>query len=84
MKLNREELAKTSTLTLDHYNERAEAFWEGTRDHDVSQNIAAMLRYIEGEPRFTSFVSGMGRCGNEAYIRLIRTDLRGLVLDGRL
>jgi hypothetical protein len=29
-------------------------------------------------------VSGMGRCGNEAYIRLIRTDLRGLVLDGRL
>ena len=26
----------------------------GTRDHDVSQNIAAMLQYIEGEPHFTT------------------------------
>ena len=41
-----------SALTLEHYNQRAEEFWEGTRDHDVSQNIAALLQYIEGEPPF--------------------------------
>ncbi len=60
MKLNREELAKTSALTLDHYNERAEAFWEGTRDHDVSRNIAALLQAIEDRPPFTILDIGCG------------------------
>jgi SAM-dependent methyltransferase len=60
MKLNREDLAKTSALTLAHYNERAEAFWEGTRDHDVSQNIAALLQAIEGRSPFTILDFGCG------------------------
>jgi len=60
MKLNREELAKTSAVTLDHYNERAEAFREGTRDHDVSQNIAALLQAIECRPPFTILDFGCG------------------------
>src|SRR6476661_6369384 len=51
MKLNAQDLKEIVTVTLEHYNQRAEGFWAGTRDHDVSQNIAAMLRYIEGEPR---------------------------------
>jgi len=29
--------------TLDHYEASAESFWQGTRDHDVSQNIEAFL-----------------------------------------
>lgn len=33
--------------TLQSYASRAEAFWEGTRDHDVSQNIDALLRHID-------------------------------------
>ena len=53
MKLNAQDLKKIVNLTLEHYNQRAEEFWAGTRDHDVSQNIAAMLQYIEREPRFT-------------------------------
>ena len=50
-------------LTLDHYNQRAEEFWEGTRDHDVSQNIAALLQRIEGKPpfRILDFGCGPGR-----------------------
>ncbi len=60
MKLNRVELAKTSALTLDHYNERAEAFWEGTRDHDVSQNIAALLQAIEARVPLTILDFGCG------------------------
>jgi SAM-dependent methyltransferase len=51
---------KTSALTLDHYNRRAAQFWEGTRDHDVSQNIAALLGYIEGAPPFTLLDFGCG------------------------
>jgi SAM-dependent methyltransferase len=29
--------------TIHHYNVNAESFWQGTRDHDVSQNINAFL-----------------------------------------
>ena len=46
--------------TLGHYDRNAESFWRGTRDHDVSQNIAALLRHIEGEPPFTILDFGCG------------------------
>ena len=42
-----------TTLTLAHYQDRAEEFRAGTRDHDVSQNIAALLRHIQDQPPFT-------------------------------
>ena len=60
MKLNAQDLKTIVNATLEHYNRRAEEYWAGTRDHDVSQNIAAMLQYIEGEPRFTILDFGCG------------------------
>ena len=60
MILNPQELEKISDLTLEHYNQHAEYFWEGTRDHDVSQNIAAMLRSFDGEQRLTILDFGCG------------------------
>ena len=60
MKLNAQDLKRIVNLTQEHYDQRAEEFWAGTRDHDVSQNIAAMLQYIEGEPRFTILDFGCG------------------------
>jgi hypothetical protein len=60
MKLNPQELEKIASLTLDHYNERAEDFWQGTRDHDVKQNIAALFQWIEGKPPFTILDFGCG------------------------
>ena len=41
--MNDAELATLSASTIGHYDERAHDFWEGTRDHDVSQNIHALL-----------------------------------------
>jgi hypothetical protein len=38
-----EELERITGRTLAHYDQNAQAFWEGTRDHDVSQNINALL-----------------------------------------
>ena len=49
-----------SARTLDHYNRRAEAFREGTKDHDVRQNIEALLRHLEGTPPFTILDLGCG------------------------
>jgi SAM-dependent methyltransferase len=60
VKLNPQDLEKITVLTLGHYNERAEEFWEGTRDHNVNQNIAALLQRIEGEPPFTILDFGCG------------------------
>jgi SAM-dependent methyltransferase len=54
------DLALISSGTLDHYNRSAVAFREGTRDHDVSQNIAALLRNIRGTPPFSILDLGCG------------------------
>ena len=60
MKLNPQDLEKIVSLTLDHYNQRADEFWQGTRDHDVKQNIAALLQWIEGKAPFTILDFGCG------------------------
>ncbi|QKH33560.1 class I SAM-dependent methyltransferase [Achromobacter pestifer] len=60
MKLDAEDLAKISSLTVAHYQENAESFEAGTRDHDVSQNIAALLRHIEGDPPYDILDFGCG------------------------
>jgi SAM-dependent methyltransferase len=41
------ELARVSARTVGHYDAQADSFWEGTRTHDVSQNINALLAAIE-------------------------------------
>jgi SAM-dependent methyltransferase len=63
MKLKAQDLAQITDKTLDHYNQVAEDFREGTRDHDVSQNIAALLRHIEGQApwQILDFGCGPGR-----------------------
>ncbi|MEC5398449.1 class I SAM-dependent methyltransferase [Uliginosibacterium sp. H1] len=56
-------LRALSRTTLAHYDQNAEGFWEGTRDHDVSQNIAALLDAI-GQPApctILDFGCGPGR-----------------------
>jgi SAM-dependent methyltransferase len=60
MPLTRQELDRVAAATLAHYDEHAQAFWEGTRDHDVSQNIATLLRHIEGEPPLAILDLGCG------------------------
>jgi hypothetical protein len=59
-KRNPLDLEKIAHLTLEHYNQYTEEFWQGTRDHDVSQNIAALLQYIRNEPPFKILDFGCG------------------------
>jgi SAM-dependent methyltransferase len=60
MNLKPRNLEEIADLTLEHYNQRAEAFWEGTREHDVSQNISALLRHIAGNHPLTLLDFGCG------------------------
>ncbi len=60
MKLDSHDLEQVVLRTLEHYDQRAEDFWEGTRVHDVSQNIATLLQHIEGEPPFRVLDFGCG------------------------
>jgi len=51
---------EVSRRTLAHYYQRAEEIWLGTRDHDVRQNIDALLGAIQAVPPFTLLDFGCG------------------------
>jgi SAM-dependent methyltransferase len=60
MKLSAQDLETITSVTLQHYDHHAESFWQGTRDHDVRQNIAALLQHITGEPPYQILDFGCG------------------------
>lgn len=60
MPLSPETLQHIAARTLAHYEQHARSYWEGTRDHDVSQNIAALLQHIDGPPPFDLLDLGCG------------------------
>lgn len=54
------DLDTITSQTLAHYNRTAASFFTGTIDHDVSQNIDALLRAITAPPPFTILDLGCG------------------------
>lgn len=65
-------------LTLSHYENNPQNFWQGTKDHDVSQNYQNFLKAIElDEPyRILDFGCGPGR--DLAYFKSIGHEPVGL------
>lgn len=62
MTLGRDDLRAIAGTTLAHYDATAASFWEGTRDHDVSQNVEALLaRLPGGRRRILDLGCGPGR-----------------------
>ena len=61
-----------------HYDRLAEAYWDGTRDHDVSQNYAALLDAIEGDPPYSILDLGCGPGRDLRYFRSLGHDVVGL------
>ena len=61
--LTEDELAAAAARTIEHYQSSAKSFADATRDHDVSQNYAALLGAIEAAPplRILDFGCGPGR-----------------------
>jgi len=69
--------ADISRRTLAYYETTAAGFWEQTRDHDVTENVVALLDAIEGSPPWTILDFG---CGPGRDLRTFRD--RGHVAVG--
>jgi 2-polyprenyl-3-methyl-5-hydroxy-6-metoxy-1,4-benzoquinol methylase len=78
MNLTTEELERIAARTLDHYERHAHAFWQGTRDHDVSQNIAALLQYIDAPAPFELLDFGCGPGRDLETFKLLGHRVTGL------
>ena len=73
-----EQLRQISEVTIAHYDRFAEAYREGTRDHDVDQNYAALLGAIEGDPPYSILDLGCGPGRDLRYFRSLGHDAVGL------
>jgi len=59
-RLTADELRAIRSATLAHYDRSADAFRRGTCEHDVSQNVAALLRHLPGAAPQTILDLGCG------------------------
>lgn len=78
MTLRRDDLSHITEKTLKHYDKYAAEFWSGTRDHDVRQNIEALLRHIRGAPPFRILDFGCGPGRDLAALRALGHEPIGL------
>ncbi len=73
-----EHLRRISEITIGYYDRVAKPYWDGTRDHDVSQNRAALLDAIEGEAPYAVLDLGCGPGRDLHYFRSLGHDVVGL------
>jgi SAM-dependent methyltransferase len=72
------DLDEITRTTLAHYDGSAESFWVGTRNHDVAQNIEALLFEIEGDGPHTILDFGCGPGRDLASFRALGHEAIGL------
>lgn len=67
--LNPEQLEKIEMITLENYSDNSQSFWQGTRDHDVSQNYRALLGRFPGSQTLDILDFGCGPGRDLAYFK---------------
>ncbi len=72
------QVRQISARTIGHYERTAEAFWQGTREHDVGQNYAALLAALEGEAHHSILDFGCGPGRDLRHFRSLGHDVIGL------
>lgn len=69
---------RLTETTIAHYDQNADAFWSGTRDHDVTQNYDALFRAISTAPPWSILDFGCGPGRDLAYFRSLGHEAVGL------
>ena len=77
-----EQSHRVSEVTIAYYDRMAEAYWDGTRDHDVSQNYTAFLDAIENDPPYSILDLGCGPGRDLHHFRLLGHNAVGGRIDG--
>jgi SAM-dependent methyltransferase len=72
------QVQRLSDTTIAYYDRFAEAFWDGTRHHDVSQNYGAFLDAIEGDPPYSILDLGCGPGRDLSYFQSLGHEAVGL------
>ena len=72
------QLHRMSEVTIAHYDRSAEAYRDGTRDHDVSQHYRSLLDAIEGDPPHSILDLGCGPGRDLHHFRSLGHDVVGL------
>ena len=75
---NPQELRRLSEITIGHYDNVADDYWHGTRNHDVCQNYEAFLEAIEGKPPFDILDLGCGPGRDLQYFNSMGHAVMGL------
>ena len=78
--LPKEQLDKIEKVTLEHYENSALSFWQGTKDHDVTQNYQAFLSQFPAAQKIDILDFGCGPGRDLAYFKSIGH--RPVGLDG--
>jgi SAM-dependent methyltransferase len=73
-----EQVRRFGEMTIAYYDRFAREFWYGTRDHDVSQNYAAFLEAIEGDPPCAILDLGCGPGRDLHHFRSLGHEAVGL------
>ncbi len=73
-------LEEIEALTLNHYNQHADAFWLGTKDHDVAQNYEAFLAPFPHDKKLDILDFGCGPGRDVSYFKSLGH--RPVGLDG--
>ena len=74
------QLTEIEKITLEHYEANALSFWQGTKDHDVTQNYQALLRQFRVGQMLDILDFGCGPGRDLSYFKSL--DHRPVGLDG--
>ncbi len=76
--LGRPVRSAVSARTLAHYDAHAASFWEGTKDHDVTQNYRALLGNMLAEAPYRILDLGCGPGRDLAYFESLGHEAVGV------
>jgi len=71
-------LSDVESVTLNHYNQTADSFWAGTKDHDVTQNYQALLSQFPPTHSLTILDFGCGPGRDVKYFKSLGHNPIGL------